>query len=113
MHYYMIYNVIKNMKLQYKVRVCGLITAMGNDFTHETVKHVTVKVLFLQECVRNKIVLLVYIKTCKNLADIMTKQSTGPQFRQHRDYALGFIDVIVVAHVGIILQRRLRVRVRV
>ena len=49
---------------------------MRNDFTHETVKHVTVKVQFLQECVWNKIVLLVYIKTCKNPADIMTKQST-------------------------------------
>ena len=81
--------------------------------THETVKHVTVKVRFLQECVLNKIVLLVYIKTCKNLADIMTKQSTGLQFRQYRDYALGYIDAIVVAHAGIILRRHQRVRVRV
>ena len=56
----------------------AIAVAVGNDFTHETVKHVTVKVRFLQECVRNKIVLLVYIKTCKNLADVMTKQSTGP-----------------------------------
>ena len=43
----------------------------------------------------------------------MTKQSTGQQFRQHRDYALGYIDVIVVAHVGIILRRRQRVHVHV
>ena len=28
-----------------------LTVANGNDFTHETVKHVTVKVRFLQECV--------------------------------------------------------------
>ena len=79
----------------------AIAVAMGNDFTHETVKHVTVKVLFLQECVQNKIVLLVYIKTCKNLADIMTKQSTGLQSWQHCDFALGYIDIIIVAHVGI------------
>jgi hypothetical protein len=47
----------------------------GKDFTHETVKHVTVKVRFLQECVQLKIILLTYIKTNKNIADIMTKQS--------------------------------------
>jgi hypothetical protein len=70
--------------------------ATGNDFTHETVKHVTVKVHFLQECVQHTIIMIVYIKTCKNIADIMTKQSPGPQFVQHRDYAsaLGAIDAI-------------------
>ena len=76
----------------------AIAVAMGNDFTHETVKHVTVKVRFLQECVRNKIVLLVYIKTCKNLADIMTKQSTGPQFLL--EYALGNINAIVWHMLG-------------
>jgi hypothetical protein len=55
---------------------------------------VTVKVRFLQECVRLKIILLAYIKTSKNIADIMTKQSTGPQFVQHRDYAMGMLDVV-------------------
>ena len=56
----------------------AIAVAMGNDFTHKTVKHLTVKVQFLQECVWNKIVLLVYIKTCKNLADIMTKRDAIP-----------------------------------
>jgi len=65
------------------------------------------------EATQSDVNTLMYIKTCKNLADIMTKQSTGPQFRQHRDYALGYIDAIVVAHVGIVLRRRRRVRVRV
>ena len=46
--------------------------ATGKDFTHETVKHVTVKVQFLQECVQRKIILIEYIKTIKNIADIMT-----------------------------------------
>ena len=34
-----------------------LAIANGNDFTHETVKHVPVKVRFLQECVQCKIVI--------------------------------------------------------
>ena len=96
MHYYMIqchqeHETAIQSTCVWVDNTAAIAVAMGNDFTHETVKHVTVKVRFLQECVRNKIVLLVYIKTCKNLADIITKQSTGPQFRQHRDYALGYI----------------------
>jgi hypothetical protein len=86
--------------------------ATGKDFTHETVKHVTVKVQFLQECVQRKIILIEYIKTIKNIADIMTKQSAGPQFAQHRDYALGFLDginVVIAAFAEIF--RRIRIRV--
>ena len=66
----------------------AIAVATGNDFTHETVKHVTVKVRFLQECVQRGIIMITYIKTCRNISDIMTKQSAGPQFAQHRDYAL-------------------------
>jgi hypothetical protein len=38
----------------------ALAVATGNDFKfmHETVKHVTVKVKFLQECVQRKIIML-------------------------------------------------------
>ena len=90
----------------------AIAVAKGNDFTHETVKHVTVKVRFLQECVERKIIMLAYIKTNKNIADIMTKQSAGPQFAQHRDYALGLLDAIsaVVAAVAAVF-RRIRIRV--
>ena len=52
-----------------------LAAANGNDFTHETVKHVIVKVRFLQECVQRKIILLAPIRTHQNIADILTKQS--------------------------------------
>ena len=68
--------------------------ATGNDFTHKTVKHVTVKVRSLHECVQRKIIMISYIKTNKDIADIMTMQSAGHQLTQHRDYALGVIDVI-------------------
>ena len=56
--------------------------AVGNDFTHETVKHVTVNVQFIQECVRRKMILLASIRTYQSISDIMAKQSTGPQFRE-------------------------------
>ena len=39
----------------------ALAVATGNDFTHETVKHVTVKVRFLQECVQRGITMIAYI----------------------------------------------------
>ncbi len=102
--------------------MCGLKThsgssaaiavATGNDFTHETVKHVTVKVRFLEECVQKSIIRSVYIKTCKNIADNMTKQSAGPQFEQHRDFTLGRIaaNAAVIAAVAEI-RRKIRIRV--
>ena len=73
-----------------------LAVANGNDFTHETVKHftVTVRVRFLQECVQRKIILLSPIRTHQNIADILTKQSAGPQFRMHRNYILGIRDTV-------------------
>jgi hypothetical protein len=69
----------------------ALAVATENDFTHETVKHVTVKVRFLQECVQHKIIRLTYVATRKNVSDMMTKQSNGPQFnlKAHRDFVLG------------------------
>jgi hypothetical protein len=90
----------------------AIAVATGNDFTHETVKHVTVKVRFLQECVQKSIIRIVYIKTCKNIADIMTKQSAGPQFAQHRDFTLGRIDVIA-AVIAAVAEIRRKIRIRV
>jgi hypothetical protein len=72
----------------------AIAVATGNNLIHETVKHATVKVRFLQECVQKSIIRIMYIKTCKNIADIMTKQSAGPQFEQHLDFTLRRIDVI-------------------
>ena len=38
--------------------VAEIVVATRNDFTHETVKHVTVKVRFLQECVQRGIIMI-------------------------------------------------------
>ena len=75
----------------------ALAVATGNDFTHETVKHVTVKVRFLQECIQHKIIRLTYVATRKNVSDMMTKQSNGPQFKAHRDFVLGYADDVVAS----------------
>ncbi len=87
----------------------AIAVATGNEFTHDNVKHVTVKVRFLQECIQRQIIMISYIKTSLNkiVADIMTKQSAGPQFAQHRDYPLGIIDVIqqCVEAAAVILRR--------
>ena len=90
----------------------ALSVATGNDFTHETVKHVTVKVRFLQECVQYKIVRLSYVSTRKNISDMMTKQSSGQQFTAHRDFALGYADNIVTDDIFAGLAIRLRRRCR-
>jgi hypothetical protein len=88
------------IQLQLPLLLEKILRMRAND---ETVKHVTVKVKFLQECVQRGIIMIAYIKTCKNIADIMTKQSVAPQFTQHRDYTLGIIDAIntVVAELAI------------
>ena len=62
----------------------------GDNFTHETVKHVTVKVQFLQECIQHNIITQVHIKTTQNTADILTKQLAAVIFEIHRNYSLGY-----------------------
>ncbi len=53
------------------------------------------------------VTMIAYIKTIKNIADILTKQLAGPQLAQYRDYALGIHDTIniVTAAVAEILCR--------
>jgi hypothetical protein len=81
-----------------------LSVAKGDNFTHETVKHVTVKVQFLQECIQRNIITIAHIKTTQNTADIMTKQLTVVTFEFHRDYSLGYgshtlpINTVMCAH---------------
>ena len=67
-----------------------LSVAKGDNFTHETVKHVTVKVRFLQECIQRNIITLAHIKTTENTADILTKQLAAVIFEIHRNYCLGY-----------------------
>jgi hypothetical protein len=87
----------------------ALAVATGNDFTHETVKQVTVKVRFRQECVQHKI-RLTYVATRKNVADMMPKQSNGPQFKTHRDFVLGYDDDVAAFAplAGVAVRRRRR-----
>ena len=90
----------------------ALAVATGSDFTHEPVKHVTVKVRFLQECEQRKVVRYSYVTTSKNLSDMMTKQSSGPQLMAHRDFTMGYADALVVDGASARLAIRVRRRTR-
>ena len=83
-----------------------------NIFNHRTVKHVTIKVRFIQQSVQRKIVVIHYLKTINNIDDIMTKQSAGSRFVQLHDYALGYIDTINIGTAAVaVIWRRIRIRV--
>ena len=47
---------------------------------------------FIQECLQRKIVRISYVATRKNISDMMTKQSSGPQFISHREFSLGYVN---------------------
>jgi hypothetical protein len=71
------------------------------------------KVRFLQECVKHKIVRLIYVGTRKNISDMMTMQSNGQQLKAHRDFTLGYVDEVIADNTfaGTALRlRRRRVR---
>ncbi len=49
----------------------AIAVAMGHDLTHETVKHVTVKDLFIHDCEQSKVIMIAYINMSENsIADI-------------------------------------------
>ena len=70
--------------------MAALSVAEGDNFTHETVKHVTVKGQFLQECIQCNIITLVHIKTTQNTTNILTKQLAAVILEIHRNYSLGY-----------------------
>ena len=52
---------------------------------HQTAKHVAVQSHYVMECVQLGSVLLQYIPTAEQQADIFTKALSGPLFRYHQD----------------------------
>ena len=48
----------------------------------------------MQHYVQHKIILVAPIYTHQNVADILTKQSAGPQIRVRGNYILGMSDAI-------------------
>jgi hypothetical protein len=71
-------------------------------------------ILETRENIKSKLGVCIYQRE-QNIADIITKQSTGPRFVQHGDYALGIIDNISLDPVVIIafalIARRILFRV--
>lgn len=87
----------------------AIAVATGNDFTYETVKYAAVKVRFIQECVQRKIIMISYIRTSRNIADIMNQAVSWTSIHA---YALGYLDAInsgFAADAAVL--RRIRFRV--
>ncbi len=58
---------------------------------HQTSKHVTVQSRYVMECVQLGSVVLLYIPSREQRADIFTKALSGTLFRYHRDSIMGQI----------------------
>ena len=69
----------------------------GQNFSHETVRQVDVQVKYMKESIENKWLKLIYLKTNKNPADILTKAVPGPAFREHRDFTMGEKILLLVS----------------
>mmetsp|Transcript_55929 Transcript_55929/g.117024 ORF Transcript_55929/g.117024 Transcript_55929/m.117024 type:complete len:2321 (-) Transcript_55929:82-7044(-) len=65
-----------------KAAIC---VSEGKDVMHQTTKHVTVQCRYVMECVQLGAVVLTYIPTFEQRADIFTKALSGTLFRYHRD----------------------------
>lgn len=63
----------------------AIYVAEGRQMMTETQKHVTVQSKFVAERVALGVVLLQYVQTGQQRADIFTKALPGPAFRYHRD----------------------------
>jgi hypothetical protein len=57
----------------------------GKEVMHQTAKHVTVQCRYLTECVQLGLIVLIYVPTHEQRADIFTKALSGTLFRYHRD----------------------------
>ena len=60
----------------------------GKQVMSETAKHVTVQCKYVAENVALGVVLLQYVTTAEQRADIFTKSVLGPAFRCHRDFMM-------------------------
>jgi hypothetical protein len=70
--------------------MAALSVATGENFAHETSKHLSVKVRYIQERLNRNMIHLHYIKTDENVSDMMTKSLTGNKFLRFRNFALGY-----------------------
>jgi ribonuclease HI len=59
------------------------IAIANNPVHHARTKHIDLRHHFIRECVENNIIMLKYITSAKQIADIFTKPLNGPTFTQH------------------------------
>ena len=71
----------------------SIIIGEGKEIMHQTAKHVTVQSRYVMECVQLGSIVLLYIPSREQRADIFTKALSGTLFRYHRDSIMGITDL--------------------
>ncbi len=67
----------------------GAIFLSNNAAFHKRSKHIDVRFHYIREQVANKVIILEYVNTVDNTADILTKQLPVGPFKLHRNKLMG------------------------
>ena len=66
----------------------GAISLANNPLNSARAKHIDVRSHFVREITRSKTILVEYVPTEEQRADILTKALTGAIFKEHRDFLM-------------------------
>jgi hypothetical protein len=81
-----------NMKVRIPIIVYednqATIKISENDTHHDRTKHIDIKYHFIRDDIKNKLIKLEWVTTDEQVADILTKTTTGPTFIQLRNRLL-------------------------
>ena len=66
----------------------GAISLANNPLSSARAKHIDVRFHFIRELTRSKTILVEYVPTKEQHADILTKTLTGAIFKEHRDFLM-------------------------
>ena len=66
----------------------GAISLANNPLSSARTKHINVRFHFIRELTRSKTILVEYVPTKEQCADILTKALTGAIFKEHRDFLI-------------------------
>lgn len=68
---------------------CGAIFLANNKSSTGRTKHIDVRHHFIRDLIQDNILVIEFVRTEDNLADILTKNLMGPKFEQHANNLIG------------------------
>ena len=69
------------------------IAIASNPVLHQRTKHIAIKYQYVNECVKNGCIVIEYIRSKDNIADMFTK-SVGPIiFQAHYPFVMGWLEI--------------------